>query len=167
MPTLISPLDAALTYVWCPQCASTGNPRSPLVRDGSGMISCSFGHRPTADQLAASDMVKFGEVFKEQPSPTDIKWPIFVNPQVKAKLESRFPQNLMITIGTLLAALADGSVLILMGDEVKKLKDKGIKNGKDMLATLEMVDTVSKERQMLMDKIEQYERIFKQAGVGG
>jgi hypothetical protein len=146
MPTLTPPLDPSLAYVFCPICRSQGNSQSPLTRDGTGSIRCQFQHGPfTLEQLQSSDMVKSSELFIEQPTITDIRWPIFVNPDVKAKLERKFSGRLMITLATYLAAIADDSIVMITGEQAGKLRALGITNGQQILSTVEMAKQTERE----------------------
>jgi hypothetical protein len=166
MPTQIPTLDQSLVYTWCPTCRMQGNPRSPLTREMHA-IKCSLGHQFTGQQLQAmgADMVKAGEVYTEQPTITDIKWSIFVNPKVREKLESKFSGRLMITLGTYLAALADDSMIILTGEEAAKLRKLGVHNGKEMLASIEGGKIAERERDEAVKSVEKFMGVLKAAGV--
>src|SRR5882724_684991 len=116
MPTLVKELDQALAYVYCPTCRLTGNDKAPLTRN-MHQLQCQFGHTFTGAQVTAmmADMVPMQAVQPETPSITDIKWTIWVNPKVKEKLEHKFPNRLIFTIATLLAALADDTLVMITG----------------------------------------------------
>ena len=157
MPSLTPVLDQSLAYCWCMICKQQGNDRSPLQRDGTGAIKCNFGHGPfTLTQLQSADMVKSSELFIEQPTITDIRWPIFVNPDVKAKLEKKFAGRIMITLGTYLAALSDDSIVMITGEQATKLRALGITNGAQMLATCQMAKDTEKELEAANQQITRF-----------
>lgn len=166
MPTQIRPLDPALAYTFCTICRANGNPSSPLQRDGH-ILKCGFGHQPSGQQLQqeGADMVKAVDMFLEQPSPTDVKWGIFINPQVRAKLEEKFRGRLLITIGTLLAALADGSLVMITGEQARDLKKLGINNGAEMLSMAKSMEQTEKERTQLLEQVSRFQDLLKQVGV--
>lgn len=110
-------------------------------------------------------MVKAVDMFLEQPSPTDVKWGIFINPQVRAKLEEKFRGRLLITIGTLLAALADGSLVMITGEQARDLKKLGINNGAEMLSMAKSMEQTEKERTQLLEQVSRFQDLLKQVGV--
>lgn len=146
MPTLVKEMDPNLAYMFCIVCRSQGNSKSPLTRDGTGAIRCGFGHGPfTLDQLMNSDMVPATELFVEQPTITDVKKQVWVNPEVWARLERKFANRFMITIATYLAAIADDSIVMITGEQAGKLRALGITNGQQILSTVEMAKQTERE----------------------
>lgn len=156
MPTQTPELNQSLAYTWCPLCRNAGNDRSPLVRE-MHVIRCSFGHQFSGAQLQqyGADMVKATEVFLEQPTITDVAWKVFINPKVREKLEQKYVGRLMITVSTLLAALADDTLVMITGEQASELRKLGIHNGAEMLSQIKS----SKENEKaLSDAIIQIER---------
>ena len=168
MPSLTPVLDQSSAYTFCPVCRTQGNDRSPLTRDGAGSIKCPFSHGPfTLEQLQSADMVKSSELFIEQPTITDIKWPIFVNPDVKVKLERKFPGRLMITLATYLAALSDDSIVMITGEQATKLRALGITNGNQMLSVAEASKEIEHELDEANKTITRFMTMIASAGVPG
>lgn len=168
MPSLTPVLDQSSAYTFCPICKQQGTDRSPLQRDGTGSIKCQFQHGPfTLEQLQSADMVKSSELFIEQPTITDIRWPIFVNPDVKARLERKFSGRLMITLGTYLAALSDDSIVMITGEQAAKLRALGVKNGAEMLSTIEMAKENERELDEANKTIQRFMTMIAAAGVPG
>ena len=166
MPTLITELDQAKAYVWCPICRQNGNQNSPILRDGY-VLKCNFGHQLSGAQLEqfGADMVKATELFIEQPTITDMAWKIFINPKVKEKLEQKFAGRIMATVATLLAALSDDTLVMITGEQAAKLRKLGIKNGAEMLAAVESSKETEKELQVANDQINKFLTMIKSAGV--
>ena len=90
-------------------------------------------------------MVKANEIFHEQPTITDMKWGIFVNPSVKAKLEQKFAGRIMVTLGTFLAALADDAMVMITGEQAAELRKLGVHNGQEMLAVIKQAKETERE----------------------
>lgn len=164
MPTLVTELDQARAYAWCPICRQNGNDRSPLLRDGH-VIRCNFGHTVTGAMLEqfGADMVKANEIFKEQPTITDIAWKIFINPHVKERLEQKFAGRIMITVATLLAALSDDSLVMITGEQANKLKKHGLHNGADLVAMADSVKELEREKNEAIASIEKFMKVIAAA----
>ena len=170
MPTQTPPLNSSLAYMFCPICRAQGTTDSPLTRDSVGAIKCQFQHGPFSGaqlQQSGADMVKSSELFPEQPTITDIKWPVWVNPTVKKRLEKKFAGRLLITIGTLLAALSDDSLVMITGEQAQKLRALGIHNGADMLAKAESEQQTAKSLEEARGQIERFMDVLKAAQIGG
>lgn len=169
------PLDPALVYASCPQCEAQGVMNSPLTRDSIGAIKCQFNHTPRADQILAFDsgtsgliapdttMTKLVDMQPEQPAITDMKWAIYVNPQVKAKLEAKLKGRVWRTIGTLLAALADDTLLIITGDEARQLRKLGIPSGKHMLEFIKTTKDLEKDRDEAVSQCTRFMKMLQSA----
>ena len=168
MPTLVTALDQAKAYTWCPICRQNGNDKSPILRDGH-ILKCNFGHQLSGSDLQrfGADMVKANEVFLEQPTITDIRWPIFVNPSVKTKLEQKYAGRIMITLGTFLAALADDAMVMITGEQATELRKLGIHNGAEMLAAVKTAKETEREKDEAVAQIEKFMIVLKAAGVPG
>lgn len=166
MPTLVTELDQAKAYTWCPICRQNGNSQSPILRDGH-ILKCNFGHQLSGSDLQrfGADMVKSSEIFHEQPTITDIKWPIFVNPKVKEKLEIKFAGRIMITLATYLAALSDDAVVLITGEQATEMRKLGIKNGGEILAAIKTAKETERELDDARGQIEKFHQIIKSAGV--
>lgn len=166
MPTLVTEINQSLAYTWCPICRNNGNSQSPLVRE-LHIVKCQFGHVFTGAQLQqmGADMIKADEVFHEHPALTDVMWKLPVNPKVKEVIETKFKGRVLVTIGTLLAALADGSLVMITGEQARDLKKLGINNGADMLALAQSMEQTEKERQQLLDQVGKFQELLKQVGV--
>jgi hypothetical protein len=172
MPTLIKPLDSSSAYVYCPVCRDNGNPRSPLQRDSVGRISCSFGHapavlleeRPKGPLMEMdADAIKAVDLQPEIPLITDIKWPLFVQPEIKAKFEAKFKGRVMATISTMLMALVDNAIVIITGPDAIKLRKMGIKSGQEMLAYMESMKSIEKERDELASQVTKFMKLMQAA----
>lgn len=177
MPTNVRPLDQSQLYTYCETCAANGNPKSPLRRE-MDTIQCGLGHRMSSaasmtvrpfsgdlPETASMSMVKLVDYQPESPNQTDVAWKIFVHPDVKAKIESKFAGRVIVTLGTFLAAIADGSIVMIMNEDARKLKAMGVSNGRDMVAAMESTKQTEKERDDAVQQIERFQQILKAAGV--
>ncbi len=164
---LVQPLDQSLAQLYCPMCAANGTPDVPLVRE-MHIVKCAFGHQYSSVSEAVARGAKMVPLpLNEQPPITSIKWPVWVHPKVKELLESRYRGRLIATLDSVLGSLADGNVLILTGKDVEKLKKRGLSNGSQIVAAFDAMDNADKERQEMQSKLERYESIFREAGIGG
>lgn len=162
MPTLVSPLDPALAYTYCPTCRLSGNAKSPLTRDMHN-LRCALGHTFTFGQLqqTGADMTPMSAIQPETPSITDVKWALWVNPRVKEKLEQKFPNRVILTVATLLAALADDQLVMITGEQGEKLrKEHGIKSGAEMLAALESMKQTEQERAEAVKELDKMQKLI-------
>ncbi len=168
MPTLVKELDQSKVYAYCPNCRANGNPSVPLSRD-MHVMRCPFGHQISGEQLIQSgaDMVKSGEIFPEQPTITDIKWSIWVNPKVKERLEQKFAGRIMITVATLLAALSDDALVMITGEQAAKLRAEGIKSGAEMLSAVEMSKETARNLVEANSQIEKFMGMLRQVQIPG
>jgi len=170
MPSLTPELDQNLAYVFCPHCRQQGTPNTPLTRDGTGAIKCQFGHGPfDGNSLVATgaEMVKSSTLYTEQPTITDVKWPIWVNPEIKTKLERKFAGRHMVTIATFLAALSDDSIVLITGEQAMELRKLGVKNGAEMLAVVKSAKETESQLQDANKTIERFMTMVHAAGVPG
>jgi hypothetical protein len=167
-PTLVTALDQGKAYTWCPICRQNGNSQSPILRDGH-VLKCNFGHQLSGSDLQrfGADMVKSTEIFLEQPTITDVAWKIFINPAVKTKLETKFSGRIMITIATLLAALADDSMVMITGEQAAELRKLGIHNGAEILSSVKQSKETARERDEAIQQVERFMNMIKAAGVPG
>ena len=168
MPTQTPPLNESLAYTWCPQCRAQGNDRSPLIRE-MHVIKCNFGHSFSGAQLQqfGADMVKATEVFLEQPTITDVAWKVFINPRVRDKLEQKYVGRLMITVSTLLAALADDTLVMITGEQAKELRELGIRNGSDMISAIKAAKETERGYKEALGQIDKFQAVLHAAGVPG
>jgi hypothetical protein len=172
MPTQIRPLDSNSAYVYCEVCRNQGTPNSILHRDSVGKISCQFGHSPNplvADHGTSglapmtADAIKAVDIQPEIPLITDVAWKIFVQPATKDKLERQLKGRVFATISTLLMALADGSLVMITGEDAAKLKKYGVKSGAEMLSYIESVKGLEKERDELALQVSKFMKMLQSA----
>jgi hypothetical protein len=171
MPTLVRELDQGLAYTFCPTCRLAGNPKSPLARD-MHQLKCALGHSFTGAQLQAmyADMVPMASIQPEVPSITDVKWSIWINPKVKEKLEQKFPNRIIFTVATLLAALADDSLVMITGEQGEKLrKEYQVKSGAEIIAKFESLKQCEEERDSAVKELDKFQKMMQavMAGAGG
>ena len=175
MPTQIRPLSRDSAYTYCPICRDNGVPNSLLHRDSVGKISCQFNHSPSilvpdsgTSGLApmTADAIKAVDLQPEIPLITDVAWKIFIQPQTKAKFEEKFKGRGMATISTLLMALVDNAIVIITGPDAIKLRKLGIKSGQEMLAFVESMKSIEKERDDLASQVTKFMKLMQSATAG-
>jgi hypothetical protein len=147
-------------------CKSNGTPGVMLIRE-TYMLKCPLGHQYSSFDEA---IARGGEMVRlpvnEQPPPTSIKWPIWVNPRTKELIEKKYHGCVIATLDVLMGALADGNVLIIAGKDAAALKKRGLSNGLQIVSSLEATDNTETENKQLRAQIEKYESVFRAAGIG-
>jgi hypothetical protein len=172
----VQPLDDSQLYVYCEVCKQNGNPQSPLVR-AMNEVQCRFGHKFSGSLMmtvrqfsgdvpdtAHMDMVK--TPINERPPLTSVKFTVWLHPKAIEGLQRRYPANLIATTDSVLSALADGNVLILSGPEVAKLHKRGIRNGTQIVASIEAMENSNKERDEAVRELEKLRELLRAVGVG-
>jgi hypothetical protein len=171
----VAPLDDSQLYVYCPTCQSNGNPKSPLIRVMDS-VKCQFGHpfqgsmmmtvpafsglQPDTAQMSMVEMPR-----DEQPPVTSEKWTVWIHPKVRGMLQQKYRGRLIATLDSMFGCLADENVLILSGQDVGKLRKRGIKNGAQVIAAIEAMDSMGNENKQLRERVEQFESLLKAVGV--
>ena len=162
---LVQPLDPALAQLYCGICTANGVPDMMLVRE-MHLLKCNLGHQyQSVGEAVARGSTMVPLPLNERPPLTSVKIALWVNPKVKEILETKYRGRLIATTDVLLSSLADGNVMILSGEDVAKLKKRGIRNGNEMVAALESMDQTARERDDAMRQIERFQEVLKAAGV--
>lgn len=148
-------------------CAANGTSDVPLVRE-MHICKCAFGHQYSSVAEAVNRGAKMVPLaLNEQPPVTSVKMTVWVHPKVKEMLENKYRGRLIATTDVLLSSLADGNVMILSGEDVAKLKKRGIRNGTDMVAALESMDHTARERDEALKQLEKFQEILRAVGSDG
>jgi hypothetical protein len=166
MTNIVPPLDQSRSYTYCPLCAQAGN-KTELRRDQHRLV-CDLGHAFQYSQIqkmgTPPEMIKTHVI--EQPSPHSIPVKIFVHPETWRLINERYSGQLHVTLGTVMDALADGSIVFITGDDARKLREMGVKNSAEMVAAVEARKDVEKERDELQKVVEKLQPLLAAAGVG-
>jgi hypothetical protein len=130
------------TGIYCPLCEQQGV-KAELLRGNPELhlFRCISNHALTYGQLYGPEaqfqptMIKM--VVPEKPAPTDIQATVWLNPGVWQKFCEKYPNQKNATINSILALLLDDDLVIVSGEQARKLKKLDIKNGADMVANAE------------------------------
>lgn len=164
----LRPLDESLAYMYCPLCQRAGTPNVPLRRS-MHQIVCTInpGHQFSFEQLqrAHAEMTPMSAVLTETPNPTSIAWKVFVAPKTKESIESRFPGRVIVTVATLLDALADDELIFITGAEAAELKKRGLHNGPAIIAALNSFAQLEKERGEAVKQLDQVRGMLGNLGL--
>jgi hypothetical protein len=154
--------------MYCPVCQRAGTPNVPLRRQMHTII-CTLnpGHQFSFEQLqrAHAEMTPMSAVLTETPNPTSIAWKIFVAPKTKESIEARFPGRIIVTIATLLDALADDQIIFITGSEAEDLKKRGLRNGTAIIAALNSFAQLEKERGEAIKQLDQVRGMLGNLGL--
>jgi len=168
---IIKPLDSSSAYIYCPTCRDNGTPNSMLSRD-MHTVKCQFGHQWDMSSFARllaqrPVMAQMDEILTEQPNPLAMAWKIMVLPETRTAFEAKFKNRVHITIGTFLAALCEDSLLILSGGDVLKLRAKGITTSAQVIAALEGVEQLERDRTAAVGQLEKLMNTLRAVQGGG
>jgi hypothetical protein len=166
---IVPTLDEHRAYIYCPTCASMGNPGVELGRD-TYQFRCMFGH--SWDYSAIQKMVESGQVVRmvkavviEKPSDHSRPYQVFMVPATWEKLTQKFSGRLHVTLGTVMDALADDSIIFIEGKDVQEMKTYGIKTGKDIIAAVKSAREMEKQIADLQRQIDLLAPILRAAGL--
>ena len=164
----LRPLSESDAYIYCPICQRSGTLNVPLRRQ-MHLIVCSLnpGHQFSFEQLqrAHAEMIPMSAILTETPNPTSIAWKIFVAPRTKESIESRFPGRVIVTVATLLDALADDQLIFITGSEAEDLKKRGLNNGQAIIAALNSFAQLEKERGEAIRQLDQVRGMLGNLGL--
>src|SRR5580693_1267009 len=141
MPTnIVPPLDTRRAYMFCPLCDRNGV-KTELRRE-QHMMLCGLGH--AFEYAMIQQMMKSGnppemihtEVIEQPPDHAE-KIGVWMHPKTWQLLQERYKGRLLVTVGTVMDALADGSIIFITGEDAIKLRAAGIKGSKDMVSMVE------------------------------
>lgn len=164
----LSPLAPDAAYIYCPLCRNNGTLNVPLRRQ-MHVIQCTLNaaHQFSFEQLqrAHAEMTPMSAVLTETPNPTSIAWKIYVAPRTKESIESRFPGRVIVTVATLLDALADDQIIFITGSEADDLKKRGLNNGAAIIAALNSFAQLEKERGEAIKQLDQVRGMLGNLGL--
>jgi hypothetical protein len=129
----------------------------------SHLHKCAFGHQLNGAELSRFKltMTPMSAITVEQPNPESIKWPVFIMPTTKAKLEQKFSGRLFVTLGTFFDCLASDSIIFISDDVAEKLRAKGLSNGASILAAVESATQMESERDQALTKLSELMGMLK------
>lgn len=168
MTVIVQPLDERRAYMYCPMCGINGQ-KVELCRDQQKLL-CQFSH--TFEYSMIQQMMKSGnppEMIKteiiEKPSEHAEKFGVWMHPNTWKLLQERYKGRLLVTLGTVMDALADGSIIFITGEDAKKLKAVGINGSKEMVAMAESRKDLEEQMADQRKVIEKLQPILQAAGV--
>ena len=152
-------------YAYCPMCRNSSGAKVEAMRD-SHMMNCLMGHSMTQEQFWSMnpEKIKLDAHFK--PGPNDVKAEVWVNSEIYMKAKEILGVQFHRTMDSLMRVAMTGDFIIVDGIQAEKLRAKHIKNGAEMLACAEECERLEAEREMLKDKLDYFESIFKRAAEG-
>jgi len=126
---------AKRSFIWCPYCDKQNSKQELFTENPEvHLFRCQLGHVFEHAQLMAlkPDMIKLEH--HEQPGPHDIKAQVWVNSQVWQKFIERFPDRVSATMASIMQLCLDDQLIIISGEQAKKLKELGVTTGAGMVA---------------------------------
>lgn len=143
--------------MYCPQCrnlsAITQNPTLQKVELFTEMpetdtFRCNNGHAFN-DYLAlmamSPELVKL--VPMEKPQANQVKAEFWIDQNVLDTFRNRYPNQQSSTVESILSMYLYGEVIIIDGNQAKQMKAFGIKNGAEVIASIELTRSLEGELQ--------------------
>jgi hypothetical protein len=123
------------SYIYCPFCEKnnvkeellTGAPETHLFR-------CQFGHVFERQRLMDMNPTLIKYDHHEKPGPHDVKATVWVNGQLYQKFCEKFPERVSATMASIMALALDDNLIIVSGDQAKKLKELSVRTGAEMVS---------------------------------
>lgn len=169
MTNIVPTLDQHRAYIYCPTCAAQGNAEVELARD-TYQFRCPFGH--AWDYSAIQKMIESGQVVRmvrtqviELPSDHAKPYQVYMAPGTWERLQQKFSGRLHVTLGTVMDALADDSIIFIDGKDVQEMKLYGIKTGKDIIAEIQSAREMEKQLESLQKQLDLLAPILRAAGL--
>ncbi|HZD32267.1 MAG TPA: hypothetical protein VE779_11465 [Candidatus Angelobacter sp.] len=125
-------------FMYCPFCAKDGV-KAELFRGNPEMhlFRCMMQHAFTYQQLESMNVEKIKLEVVEKPLPTDIKAEVWVSPELWQRFRAKYPVQSNATMQSIMSLMLDDDLVIISGDQARKLKALNVKTGADMLSCAE------------------------------
>jgi hypothetical protein len=169
MTNIVPTLDQSRAYIYCPTCSAQNNPEVELSRD-TYQFRCPFGH--AWDYGAIQRMIQNGQVVQmvktqviERPSDHAKPFQVYMAPGTWERLNLKFSGRLFVTLGTVMDALADDSIIFIDGPDVQEMKLYGIKTGKDIVASIKAAKEMEEQVRNLQKQLDLLAPILRAAGL--
>jgi hypothetical protein len=157
---------AERSFMYCPTCLDAGVD-AELIRGNPEMhlFRCLMNHAFTYDQLQALNPKKIPYVPKEAPGPSDVNASFFIPAEILSRFREKHPHQQNATIASILHLHLDDDVIIISGDQARKLKALGVRTGQEMLVVAQQNQTLTAENETLSQQINMFENMFTKAGI--
>lgn len=158
---------AKSAMMYCPHCRKVGQLRVELFTEmpETDVFRCSNGHAfPDRVALMAMnpDLIKL--IPHEKPQTTDVKLEVWIDPALLNKFNELKPNCINATVQSILSLFLYGDPVIIDGVQAKKLHELGVKNGQEILASLEVAKTIEADLNTANEKIAIFQSVLAAAG---
>jgi hypothetical protein len=142
---------AERSFIYCPYCEKQGT-QVELLRSNpdAHLYRCPFAHVFDYTTLMSLRPTMIKVEIQEKPNPTDIQAQVFINPELWKRFRERFPNRSNATMVSIMQLTLDDDVIVISGDQARKLKALGIKTGADIVACAENNQTLTDTNQQLV-----------------
>ncbi len=149
-------------FMYCPLCRNQGSPRVELNRDNVDMF-CPMGHKaPHAQMLSLNpEMIKMEVRFK--PGTNDVKAEVWVNSEVLMRAKESLGERFHPTVASLIRSCMAGEPVLIDGQQAAELRELGVKNGAEMVATVKLNAELSAQNETLVAKLNEWEERMSKA----
>ena len=159
---------AKRAMMYCPRCRMVGLPQVELVYESPepDVYRCPNSHAIEGYlnlMKMNPEMIKF--IAHETPQPNQVKREVWIDKNVVDRFESAYPAKLNATVESIMTLHLAGEPIIIDGQQAKKLRALGVKNGAEMLAAIEVGRTLEAELATAQNQIALFQGMFQAAGI--
>lgn len=154
-------------FIYCPHCERQNNQKTELFTRNPevNLFKCLLGHSFEYAALMAMNPTMIHYEHNEKPGQNDIKAEFWVDPKILSRFREKYPNQQNSTINSILQLSVDGDMIIVSGDQARKLKELGVRTGAEMLARIQVSKTLEAENADLISKLNYFSEMMKGAGV--
>jgi hypothetical protein len=159
---------AKRAMMFCPKCRMVGLPAVELVFESPepDVYRCPNSHAIEGYMNLMKmnpEMIKV--VAHETPQPNQIKREVWIDKNVSEKFDQAYPAKLNATVESIMTLQLTGEIIIIDGQQAKKLRAWGVRTGAEMLAAIEVGRSLEDQLATAQQQIALYQGMFQAAGV--
>jgi hypothetical protein len=129
----------------------------------NNVFRCKNGHAyNTREELDGCELIKFEYI--ETPPKEYEKESFFVDPLIMKQFRAMYPNRVHSSINSILGIFVKGEPVIIDGQQAKRLKELGVRNGAEMIAALEVTKSLEAEIEGLKGQVNMLGNILSQSG---
>jgi hypothetical protein len=157
------------SYIICPFCEKQLNQQNELFSRNPEVhiFKCSMGHSFEYAGLMAMNPSKIPYQHHEKPGQNDVKAEFWLDPKILSRFREKYANQQSSTVNSILQLSLDDDLIMVSGDQARKLKELGIRTAAEMVARVQVSRTLEAENADLVSKLNYFSEMMKGAGVAG
>ena len=155
------------SYIWCPLCEKTLQQQNELLRGNpeTHLFKCAMGHSFEYAGLMAMNPTKIPYEHHEKPGAHDVKAEFWINSEVLNKFRQKYPNRESATVNSILHLHLNDDMMIISGEQAKKLRELGVRTAAEMVARIQVSKTLESENADLVSKFNWLSSMMEKVGV--